>query len=1324
MNSFVCGASLSTFIFLTGKLLKLTGHRIIFVCLFYFLLAGYKAGFAQEGYYFKQISLEDGLTQSTVRCMLNDQRGFIWIGTKSGLNRYDRYNLKSYFYKKNDPGALPGNQINFLTEDRAGNIWVGTENGLALYDRNTDKFKIVKAPQNGITPRSAVELPDGMLFGGAGKLYRYDGTRNLLLETPTLGKEKNLEVFTKMVLWKPGKVLLQTRRAGAWLYNTAEKSLQRAKFIPDLELIGLYVNKAQQVWVSPYGKGVKGYDRNGRLVRQFDTKNSGLTNDVVLAMLEEDQQLWIATDGGGINILNLKTNQFSALKQIPGSPGSFPENSIVSLYHDHEDNLWAGSIRGGLISIKKAAMTTYREVALGGTHGLSHKTVLSIHEDKAGFLWLGTDGGGLNRFDPKSGSFKHFLNTYGLKVASMSAFNDQELLVYFFNKGLHLFNRNTGSIRPLPGITKEQIAYIRTSGISINVNRVSKDYLYLFADQIIRYHIPTGKVDPVLYKATSNAYSSLLKIYSDETRSFLFAPYGIFELNHAENKFRPVLELPGNVDPITAVARDSRGTFWIGNRDGLMYYNPQQKALTKVPTSLFNEVSSLVIDKQDRLWIAAQHMVFSFNAREKKFVAYDESDGVLPNEIFYKASMIADNGNTYLGGVKGLLEIKKNAASEVINAPFLKLMSLEVNGVPLQPDKNKAAVSWNHTSLVVTVMAREKDVFRKRMFRYKINGQDSRVIETYDHTLALGSLPVGDYEIIVACNLKSGGWSEYNKILEIKVNPPWFQRFWFIALVLVLLSVGILILYRTAIAKRERKLRWDLKEHKQRTDEAKINFLIHISHELRTPLTLIYSPLRRLLSEQNLSGELARILEGIYRQAGNMRNIIDMVLELQKIELVQEQLKLEQVDLNDWVLNIVENFSAELNQKGITLQYELENTIGELVFDSKKCALVLTNLMANALKFSGANSNITVRTGRSEGFVRVSVTDEGIGLAHVDTKQLFKQFYQGAHQEPGSGIGLSYSKTLIEMHGGRINGFANPEKGATFYFDLPADLQPLTIPQKSNPTLVQQSSAQQTSTYTLLIVEDEPELLAFLEESLRPHFKEVIIAADGLQGWARLEKNRPDIVLSDVMMPGIGGFELCRRLKEDLYVSHTPFVLLTTQGDAESRDLGYKLGADAYIAKPFDLDYLQTILCNLLKNRELVKARYKSSAVSIPAIEGTFSSADERFINKLNQLINDNLESKNLHVDFLTDKMAMSRATLYNKLKNIADIGVNDYINKLRLERAAQLLLHTDKSIMEIADSLGFNNQRYFSTVFKQYYNCTPTAYRNREKQAEGVKVI
>lgn len=1295
--------------------MKPNKYRIPITFFIFYLLLGCADVLAQEGYYFKQLSLNEGLTQSTVRCMLHDRRGFLWIGTRSGLNRSDRNKLKSYYFKQNDSGSIPGNQINFLAEDREGNVWVGTGNGLALYDPATDKFRTISYQNKPLAVHSAVQLPQGMIFGGAGILYRYDFAKNRVVEIPTLGKEKSIDQFHKMVPWHHDQVLLQTRRDGMWLFNTKDKSLKRALFIEDQELMALHVNQRKEIWISPYGKGIKGYDKNGQLIRQYNSENSGLNNDVVLDILEQDNKRWLATDGGGINILDLQTGLFSILQPVSGHPGSLPENSILTLYHDHEDNLWAGTIRGGLLSIQKTFMNTYRNVTLGGSHGLSHKTVLSIHDDLTGFLWIGTDGGGINRFDIKKSTFKHYLPTQGLKVASITEFSNKELLIYVFDKGLYLFDKQTGHIKRFENISLKQQDHINSFGISINVSRVNNQYIFLFADQIARYHLPSGKIEPVAYNSKSNAYSALLKVYSDKTVTYLFGPYGIFELNHERNTIQPLYEFPANGNPIKAAARDKRGIFWIGSRNGLMYYDPKYKRLNKIYTGLFNEVSTLVIDKQDRLWIGAQNMLFSYNIRENKFVAFDESDGVLPNELFYKASIAAENGNTYLGGVEGLLEIKKNIAVNALNSPEVKLMTMEVNGAPLLAEGNKVTVPWDHTSLIVKVMAKEKDVFRKRMFRYKIAGLDSRVIETYDHALSLGSLPVGHYEILVSCNLKSGGWSKYSKVLAIEVTAPWFQQFWFIALLLLLIAASFAVFYKMAIAKRERKLQWDMKEHKQRTDEAKINFLIHISHELRTPLTLIYSPLRRMLKEKNLNVELSRILEGIYRQAGNMRNIIDMVLDLQKIELAHEQLKLESHDLNEWIFSVVENFSGELAEKGIALHYDLDAAVQQLVFDNKKCSLVLTNLMANALKFSSSNTTIRVRTSCIQHFVRVAIEDEGIGLAHVDIHQLFKPFYQGAHQEAGSGIGVSYSKTLVEMHGGNIGAINNKGKGATFYFELPIDLQSVTSGTVLDPQPVQAVSEFPTSGYTLLIVEDVPELLLFLKNSLEPHFKEIIQAANGLDALALIEQKRPDIILSDVMMPGIDGFELCKRLKEDLYVSHTPFVLLTTQGDAESRNLGYKLGADAYIAKPFDLDYLHTILANLLKNRELVKARYKHSAVSIPVQEGTFSRADELFMVKLNSLITENIESKELHVDFLIDKMAMSRATLYNKLKSIADIGVNDYINKLRLERAADLLKNTDKSIMEIADGLGFNNQRYFSTVFKQSYGCTPTAYRNTQ---------
>ncbi|MBC8987998.1 response regulator [Pedobacter sp. N36a] len=1313
--------------------------KAMFVLLLFFSLIWSQDIRADQGYYFKQISLNEGLSQSTVRCILNDRNGFVWIGTKSGLNRFDRYSLKSYVYKKNDSKSIPGNQINFILEDKTGNIWIGTENGLALYNPDTDNFEAIKYQKKPLVVRSAVELPTGVIFGGEGNIYKFSFAKKQIQLMPNSTKEKSTEMFTGMKLWHHQQVLLYTRRNGVWIFNPTDKSINPVPFIKEREIMALYVDPKQQVWIASYGQGIKAYDKSGKQLFHYDSQNSGLSNDVVLDILERKGKLWIATDGGGINILDLNSRSFTALKHIPGNSSSLPENSILTLYHDHEDNLWAGSIRGGLISIRKAFFNTYKDGPLNGIYGLSEKTVLSLYEEKTGVLWIGTDGGGINRFDPDKMVFKHYLPTYGLKIASITSFSDQELLISAFSKGLFLFNKVSGAIQPFHNNKiNSQGEIIKSSGIAVNVNRISQDYLYLFASQAFQYHIPSQKFTVANYHSGQNTHSPLLKIFSDAARTYLFGPYGIFELNHAQNRIKNIVHIQPNGNPITAAGRDKQGVFWIGNRDGLMRYDPKQRLLKKIKTSLFNEVSTLVADSTGRLWIGAQNMVFLYLIEENKFLAFGESDGVVPNEFLYKPSLVAANGDIYLGGVRGLLHIKKNIPAITADAPVIELMGMELNGIPLvinRLDKsNWVSIPWNQSSLVIRIMAREKDVFRKKMFRFKITGLDEQIIETYDHSLAIGSLPTGNYKILVSCGLKNGGWSKFSAVLNISVTPPWYRSLWFIGLVLITTAGLIGIFYRMAIAKKERKLQWDMKALEQKTDEAKIRFLIHISHELRTPLTLIYSPLQRMLSNKNLDQDLNKKLRGVYKQASHMKEIIDMVLDVRKIELGQEQLKLSRQNLNQWIRKIADNFSNEFEAKGIRTEYQLEDSIGEIAFDEKKCELILSNLLVNALKFSNADSILTISSSAKADFIRIAVIDEGIGLEHVDTSQLFKPFYQGTHQHHGTGIGLSFSKILVELHGGHIGAEKNSKQGATFYFELPVQLEsqkespgrsltknsliPASI---SEPEASRQHKNFPTTGYSLLIVEDEPELRLFLLESLKPYFSALFEAEQGLQALELIKTQHPDIILSDVMMPGMDGFALCQLIKEDISISHIPIVLLTTQSDAESRNLGYKLGADAYISKPFELDFLQTILANLLKNREALKAKYKKSSLFIPVEEGTYSSADESFMRKLNELITHNLDNEQLQVDFLTDKMAMSRASLYSKLKSIADIGVNDYINKFRLEKAAYLLSHSDLAIMEIADTVGFANQRYFSTVFKQFYHTSPTLYRKNSKAKSGV---
>lgn len=1288
---------------------------------------------AEQEYYYKQISLNEGLTQSTVRCILTDHRGFIWIGTKYGLNRFDRYELKSYFYNKERQTSLPGNQINFILEDKAKNIWISTEKGLVRYNADTDDFTTINHKGKPIIVGSAVETSDGVWFGGNGAIYKFTFNTANSPELSLVRKIQSNDVFTGIKIWTRDIILLYTRRNGVWLYNLASRKLIRAGFTKDLEIMSMHIDSKERVWISPYGNGIKGYNRNGVQFAHYNSSNSNLNNDIILDMEEKDGRIWLGTDGGGISILDENKKQFTILSHIPGNASSLPESSILTLYKDPENNIWAGSIRGGLIAIKPVFFHTYREAPLNSMYGLSEKTVLSLYEDEEKMLWVGNDGGGVNKFDPKNQTFKHYPSTYGLKIASITGFGANELLISAFSNGLYVFNKTTGKITPfMPDFT----AVKQYKGLAINLNKATSNRLYLFTDEVFSYEIADKKMSFLTDPDKSHAEGALLKIYSDPKVTFLFRSYGIFQLDHLTNKLKTIFILKQRDNPITAVTRDTTGMFWLANRDGLMYYDARKKVLRKIKTSLFESVSSVVADHENRLWIGARNMVFMYLIDEHKFVSFGESDGIIPNEFLSKPTLVTKNGDIYMGGVKGLLYINKNIPSLSSPLPVIELMNLELNGMPLNATKDglrrKASVPWNHSSLIVSVMARENDVFRKKMFRFEIQGMDFKPVETYDHALAIGSLSQGKYRIIVSCSLKNGSWSKPVEVLQITVTPPWFLSFWFICLIVVLIVSVLFIIYKAAIAKKELKLQWDKKEHEQQTYETKIKFLINISHELRTPLTLIYSPLRRILREKDIDVELSKKLNGIYSQANNMKEIIDMVLDVRKIELGKESLNLESLPLNKWVVKISDNFRDEFEVKRIRLIYNLDENIDEIIYDSQKCEIILTNLLINALKFSLEDTLITVSTQIKPDFVRVAIRDQGIGLKSVDLNELFKTFYQGPHKFGGSGIGLSYSKVLTEMHGGNIGAFDNVDKGATFYFELPYQISNANeqavdsryialIHAESDPTLDLEESLI-TNSYSLLIIEDDLNLRTFLKDSLSPHFKTIYQASNGKEALDLLEKSPADFIISDVRMPEVDGFEFCRRLKEDLRISHIPIMLLTTQGDLESRQIGYKLGADAYLSKPFDLDLLLIRINSIIKNREVVKARFKNSPNFLEPQDQTYSSADEKFMNKLNSLIIENLEKPALDVDFLIDKMAMSRASLYSKLKSIGDIGVNDYINRSRLEKSTYLLTNTDKSISEITEMIGFASQRYFSTVFKQHYNLTPSNYRKYHASIKAIR--
>ena len=526
--------------------------------------------------------------------------------------------------------------------------------------------------------------------------------------------------------------------------------------------------------------------------------------------------------------------------------------------------------------------------------------------------------------------------------------------------------------------------------------------------------------------------------------------------------------------------------------------------------------------------------------------------------------------------------------------------------------------------------------------------------------------------------------------------------------------------------RKASKLQLALKEQEQKVYEEKVRMLINISHELRTPLTLIMAPLKRLIGSTDPQDNSFPTLNRIYRQSRRMSNLLNMVLDLRKMEVGNNRLKTESIDFNSWIRNSIADIADEEHAEGIEIVMELDPSITDVEFDRQKCDTVLMNILINAIKHSTEGDTITIRTSLNEdGMIWTGISDEGCGLRDIDMSRMFTRFYQSNSEEYGTGIGLSYSKILVELHGGQIGAENNPDKGATFWWTLPvkAVTDSPDVPSRAylNELIgydpaenIQDYSGEEFSTsgMRLMLVDDSRDLLEFMNEALCGSFAEIILASSGNKALQMLSSGRfPDIIVSDVNMPDGDGYQLCRELKENEKYSHIPVVLLTARGEEQSQSDSYRLGADAFMAKPFEVDTLMELLRNILRRKAEIRKRYLESSAEAVA---DYGSNEEDFILKLNRIIADHMSDPELDQQLICRELGVSRALLYNKMKAITGAGAKEYITRIRLEKAKSLIENTSLTIADISDMTGFASQSYFSTAFKAYTGMTPSQYKKQ----------
>lgn len=1289
-----------------------------------FLLAWYAGIHAKEQYIFTQISIEEGLT-STINCIFKEKNGEVWLGTPEGLFRFNGNTLHHF-----DSGLLEGCRVFKTSTDMNGNFWVLTDKFAACRIKGEEEFKIIKpeGSQECMPYQGICHDRGGVWLGSRTSILRYSFKDRKLRVVKKIDKRDGFNI-SSMILLDQNTIMCGSNM-GIILMDIKSLDLYDAPFKVSRQVTSSLVDKKDRVWISTYNNGIEVFDKAGTRLAEFKAETSPLSNNIVLCMTEKDSTIWAGTDGGGINIIDLDNNNISILSHIPGDESSFPAHSIKSIYTDHSGNIWAGSIRDGLIRIRRSGMKTYSDSHIGLTSGLSNPTVLCLFQDKdEEYVWIGTDGEGINRFDPGTNRFTHYESSLKSKVVSIARYSDTELLLSTYSDRLCLFDKNTGRIRKFEFNDPDILYKLKYGGRSINVFNENDRDILLISNSISRYDKRSGICRKIADTPQKNPHKNYFVIGSDGKGVWLHDDINIYYLEENANRLKLRNSIENTI--IRCGHIDNSGTMWFATDNGLYRLSEADSTPQLIESALFDNATSVICDLQSRVWIGDERGLYAYLKESGSFAMFGDSDGASRNEYLNKPRLIGRNGDIYIGGVRGLLHIASDFDFNEKEMPELTLAELKVDGMKAVPDTNKCIILPQYSqTLTVRVSAHEKDIFRHKAYRFSIMGTDM-VFETKKPVLELTSMPKpGKYNIMASCTCRTGEWSQPDKILTIRVLRPWYASWWFITSIASILFLIAATGYIAMKRKKQASLAMAIKEQEQKMYEDKVGFLINISHELRTPLTLIMAPLKRLLGTITLKSADYQTLSRVYRQSRRMRDLLDMVLDLRKMEEGMSRLKIEKIEMNAWICDTIEDIVNEEKEAGLEICTDLSPEIGIVEFDRKKFETVLSNILINAIKHSSTGGRISVTTRLTEeGMARISISDQGPGLKDIDPSKMFTRFYQSASEQFGSGIGLSYSKILVELHKGRIGAMDNEDKGATFWWEIPliADIVEIEMDSMGkaylNELVGQNTEANSPSTeketfrtvgMTLMLVDDNKDLLDFLKEAMASEFSRIITASSGNSAMKAIMKGDiPDILVSDINMPDGDGYTLCTTIKDSEKYNHIPVILLTAKGEEHSQSDSYRAGADAFIPKPFEIDTLMELLRVTLKRKSEIKKRY----LKYDDADTGYGSHEEGFILQMNKIISEHLSNPDLDQQILCREMGMSRAALYNKMKAITGAGAKEYITRIRLEKAKHLLETTSLSIAEISDMTGFSSQGYFSTAFKAYTGMTPREYKKNSEQ-------
>ena len=1254
------------------------------------------------------------MSSSLIRCIIQDKYGFIWVGTNYGLNRFDGYKFSSYLCNPADTTTIQDNDIVKLYPYSKEFLFVATNRGLYKYSYLTNCFQHIVLEKKDEKIRVSSLIEDGkhnLLIGTAGYgAYRLDMTTGKV--TRLSRKSANsVDDFFAMLFFDDEGYLWQanhTKVLRKYKYNG--KSIKLVSVYEPKDLFGiskLYATDKKGFFVAHTG-GIMRYDYASHSFSRYDFDFSAHQGAGYISAVTLDKygNLWLGTSGDGT--FKIPHGSRKAYRvELNNQSFIFDNAHISDLLIDRDGNQWYGCYMKGLF-LSNNDKNVFHPVSLDEL-GAGMETISSVVGVADGLMLFVVKNHGLYLLDEKTGKTKLLQSPAG----PIRVYSDFRKNVYVYGRdGIYEYDWKHQTYRLL----------LPANGLSLDgmqVDAAGNIYFTSPGNGLYVWNRKSGKMTQYLmddkrpHKTICNNWISEIRL---DSRGWLWCATanGVSCMDTKTGYFDIILSrslLEGKTCYSTLELSD--GKIAIATEMGLYLYDRKKQQTTPWPHS--ESISGLRIyslkkDAKGNLWMSTAQGIWCYDSKAKSFFSFEKGNGLLTKEYLAGVVGSTSDGVICYGNSEGLTYFRPSQVkdyNEKTSVIYLSGVLLDGKMAPFIGDN--LSVPSDFKSIVLSFSQLDYQSVGNIVFQYRINGGKWISNAAGDNSFNFTGLSYGHYriEVRIYCN---GKYSTYKKVINLDVLAPWFLTVWakLIYLFLILgLTAAAIIVY--------------LRMKKRDLEEAKMQFLINATHDIRSPLTLIMEPLKKLKERLGNAEEYQADIDTIDRNAQRLLTLVNQILDKRRLDKHQMNLSCRETNLVEFSQGLVSLFTYNANLRGINIRLEMPETPVNAWIDRNKLDKAIANLLSNAFKYTPNGGEIIFRIEKQDKKVLLYVIDSGKGLGkNDDAKTLFERFYQGKNSADmhlgGSGIGLNLCRSIVRLHGGDVTARNREDgtSGACFIIELPLGKEHLKDSQINSDYVVngkklQRSGASKNS--KILLVDDDIEICRYIKTELSDWYR-FVICNNGKEALKQLLTDDFDLVVSDVVMPEMDGITLLRNIKGNANISHVPVIMLTSKSEISDRLEGIKLGADAYLAKPFSLEELHLTVDNLIDNVRRLKGKFSGALKQDGKVEKIeVKGYDEELMERIMKVVNENLSDSDFNVEKMCDEVGVSRTQLHRKLKEMTGVPTSEFLRNIRLNEAARLIRERKINITQVSYMVGFANNSHFSTAFKKYFGMSPSEY-------------